>query len=162
MSLQELLAEVGRRADWIPNSAIAAAAFVVAAGLALAVHGALMRVVRRMLPTAWIFARTLIDATHRLTRLGLVILALAIVLPAVPIGPHATRVIAHLLFVGLIVLLGWAATTALTLATDYYLRRSAIGEGTEPLARKHVTQVRVLRRVMTTLAIIITVADALM
>jgi len=69
MSLQDLLAEVGRRADWIPNGAIAAAAFVVAAGLGLAVHGAMMRAVRRMLPTAWIFARTLIDATHRLTRL---------------------------------------------------------------------------------------------
>ena len=37
--------------------------------------------------------------------------------------------------------------TALTLATDFYLRRSTIGEGTDPLARKHVTQVRVLRRV---------------
>ena len=162
MSLQELLAEVGRRADWIPNWAIAAAAFVIAAGLALALHGALMRLVRRMLPNAWIFAKTLVDATHRLTRTGLVILALAIVLPAVPIGPHATRVIAHLLFVALIVLLGWAATTALTLATDYYLRRSSIGEGTEPLARKHVTQVRVMRRVMTTLVLIITVAAALM
>src|SRR6187551_3901108 len=126
MSLQELLAEIGRRADWIPNWAIATVAFGAAAGLALAAHGALMRLVRRMLPNAWFFAKTLIDATQRLTRAGLVILALAIVLPAVPVGAHATRIIAHLLFVGLIVLLGWAATTALTLATDYYLRRSAI------------------------------------
>ncbi len=55
MSLQELLAEIGRRADWIPNWAIAAAAFVIAASLALAVHGVLMRVVRRMLPAAWIY-----------------------------------------------------------------------------------------------------------
>jgi small-conductance mechanosensitive channel len=162
MSLQELLAEVGRRAAWIPNWAIAVAVFAVAAGLALAAHGALMRVVRRMLPTSWVYARTLVDATHRLTRVGLVILALAIVLPAVPVGPHTTRIFAHLLFVGLIVLVGWAATTALTLATDYYLRRSTVGEGTEPLARKHVTQVRVLRRVMTTLVLIITVAAALM
>jgi small-conductance mechanosensitive channel len=66
------------------------------------------------------------------------------------------------LFVSLILLLGWAATTALTLATDYYLRRSAIGESSDPLARKHITQVRVLRRVMATLVIVITVAAALM
>jgi small-conductance mechanosensitive channel len=162
MSLQELLAEVGRHADWIPNWAIAAAAFLIAAGLALAVHGGVVRVVRRMLPADFVFAKTLIDATHRLTRVGLVILALAIVLPAVPIGPHATRTIGHVLFVGLIVLLGWTATTALTLATDYYLRRSVIGEGTDPLARKHVTQVRVLRQTMTTLVIVVTVAAALM
>ena len=162
MSLQELLAEVGRQAGWIPNWATAAAAFLIAAGLALAVHGVVVRVVRRMLPADFVFAKTLIDATHRLTRVGLVILALAIVLPAVPIGPHATRILAHVLFVGLIVLLGWTATTSLTLATDYYLRRSVIGEGTDPLARKHVTQVRVLRQTMATLVIIITVAAALM
>jgi small-conductance mechanosensitive channel len=162
MSLQELLAEIGHKAAWIPNWAIAVAAFAIAAGLALAVHGAVVRIVRRMLPADFVFAKTLIDATHRLTRVGLMILALAIVLPAVPIGPHATRIIAHVLFVGLIVLLGWAATTALTLATDYYLRRSVISEGTDPLARKHVTQVRVLRQTMTTVVITVTVAAALM
>jgi small-conductance mechanosensitive channel len=162
MSLQDLLTEVGDRAGWIPDWAIAVAAFVVAAALALLLHGAVMRLVRRWLPGDLVFAKTLIDRTHALTRVGLVILAVAIVLPAAPIGPQTARIVAHLLFVGLIVLLGWAATTALTLAADYYLRRSTIGDGTDPLARKHVTQVRVLRRVMTTVVLVVTVAAALM
>ena len=34
--------------------------------------------------------------------------ALAIVLPAVPLGPQATRILAHSLFVAFIVLLGWS------------------------------------------------------
>jgi small-conductance mechanosensitive channel len=67
-----------------------------------------------------------------------------------------------MLFVAFIVLLGWSAMTALTLATDFYLRRSTIGEGTDPLARKHVTQVRVLRRVTITLVSVVTIAAALM
>jgi small-conductance mechanosensitive channel len=162
MKLQDLLEEVSRSAGWIPDWAIASTAFVIAALLALLVHGATMRLVRRLMPASFEYGRTLIDRTHTLTRVGLVLVALAIVLPAVPLGPQATRIGAHLLFVAVIMLLGWSATTALTLATDFYLRRSTIGEGTDPLARKHVTQVRMLRRVVTTLVGVVTVAAALM
>ncbi len=162
MSLQEIFEQISRSAVWIPNWAIASAAFIVAAMLALLVHGAIMRVVRRLLPSSFEYGRTLLDRTHTLTRVGLVIVALAIVLPALPLGPQPTRIAAHTLFVAFIVLLGWSATTALSLATDFYLRRSTIGEGTDPLARKHVTQVRVLRRVTTILVGVVTIAAALM
>jgi len=162
MDLHDLLQEISRSAGWIPDWAIAGAAFIVAASLALLVHGAIMRLIRRLTPAGFEYGRTLIDRTHTLTRVGLVIVALAVVLPAVPLGPQATRAGAHMLFVVFIMLLGWSATTALTLATDFYLRRSTIGEGTDPLARKHVTQVRVLRRVVTTLVGVVTVAAALM
>jgi small-conductance mechanosensitive channel len=162
MSLQEIFEQLSRAAVWIPNWAISATAFVIAAMLALLVHGAVVRLIRRLLPASFEFGRTLLDRTQTLTKVGLVILALAIVLPAVPLGPQAMRLAAHMLFVGVILLLGWSAIMALTLATDFYLRRSTIGEGTDPLARKHVTQVRVLRRVTTTVVGVITVAAALM
>lgn len=162
MDLQEIIEHIRRSAAWVPDWAIAAAAFMVAAALALLVHGAVMRVIRRLMPASFEYGRTLVDRTHSLTRLALVLLALAIGLPAVPLGPQASRIAAHMLFVAFIVLLGWSASTALTLAADFYLRRSTIGEGTDPLARKHVTQVRVLRRVTVTLVGIVTVAAALM
>jgi small-conductance mechanosensitive channel len=162
MTLQDLISEFERRVDWLPNWGIAAIVFLVAASVALLVHRTVMRLVRRLLPERFVYGRTLLDRTHTLTRVGLVILALAIVLPAVPLGNQGTRIAAHLLFVAFIFLLGWSATTALTLATDFYLRRSLIGEGSDPLARKHVTQVRVLRRVTTTLVGVVTIAAALM
>ncbi|MCW5733705.1 MAG: mechanosensitive ion channel [Enhydrobacter sp.] len=162
MDLQDIIGQISRSAAWMPDWAIAMAVFAGAAALALFVHGAVMRVIRRLMPKTFDYGRTLVDRTHSLTRLALVLVALAIVLPAVPLGPQATRAAAHMLFVAFIVLLGWSATTALTLAADFYLRRSVIGEGTDPLARKHVTQVRVLRRVTVTLVGIVTVAAALM
>lgn len=162
MTLQDVFAQISRTAAWIPNWAIATIGFFVAAALALLVHGAVMRLIRRMLPSSFEFGRTLVDRMHALARLGLVILAVAVVLPAAPLDPQATRIVGHALFVAVIFLLGWSATTALTLASDFYLRRSTIGEGTNPMARKHVTQVRVLRRVTTTLVGIVTVAAALM
>lgn len=70
--------------------------------------------------------------------------------------------VAHALVVAFIVLLGWSAVTAVTLATDFHLRRTNIGFQSDPLARKRLTQVRVLRRVTTTLVAIMTIAAALM
>jgi small-conductance mechanosensitive channel len=60
------------------------------------------------------------------------------------------------------VLLGWSCTAAITLASDYYLRRSSIDLSGDPLGRKHLTQIRVLRRVSATVVILITIAAALM
>jgi hypothetical protein len=88
MDLHEVLGQISRSAVWIPDWAIAGAAFIVAAILALLVHGAIMRMVRRLLPASFEYGCTLVDRTHTLTRVGLVVVALAIVLPALPIGEH--------------------------------------------------------------------------
>lgn len=162
MSLQALFAAIARTAGWIPDWLIAVTAFVVAAAVALVLHGAVVRLLRRLVPPGHEFLQSLLSATHGLMRVALVIVALGAILPAVPLGPRATLVVAHGLFVAFIVLLGWSATTALSLAADIYLRRAAVGEGANPLMRKHETQVRVLHRVMATLVVVITAAAALM
>lgn len=162
MSLPDIIAEIGRAAGWIPDWLIALTELVVAAGIALLAHGTAVRLVRRLVPPGHELIQSLLSATHALTRVGLVIIAVAVVLPAAPFGREAANIVAHGLFVTFIVLLGWSATVMLTLATDFYLRRSALAEQLDPLARKHVTQVRVLRRVTTTLVVVVTVAAALM
>jgi small-conductance mechanosensitive channel len=59
-------------------------------------------------------------------------------------------------------LLGWIALIAIDLATGVYLRRFQLDSDDNLLARKHVTQVRILKRSADTLAIVITVSLALM
>jgi small-conductance mechanosensitive channel len=162
MSLHDLLAASGRLTGWIPNWLIAVAAFVAVAALALLLHGAAVRLVRRIVSPRHVFLQSLLSATRALSRAGLVLLAVAIALPVVPLDRGATADVAHVLLVLFIVLVGWASVTALTLATDFYLSRSEISEQANLLARKHVTQVRVLRRATVTLVILVTVAAALM
>ncbi len=162
MSLQDLFAEVGRVADWFPDWLITMTAFVVAAALALLLHGAVVRLARRLVSPRHVFLQTLLSSTRDLSRAALVLVAMAIVLPVVPLDKEATKIVAHWLFVTFIGLLGWTSITVLMLATDFYLTRSNINEQSDALSRKHVTQVRVLRRVTVTLVIIITVAAALM
>lgn len=153
---------VGRVADWLPNWLIAVLVLAAAAGLALLLHGAAVRLMRRLVAPGQVFVQSLLSATRSLSRVALVLIALAIVLPMVPLDRQATGIVAHWLFVVFIVLVGWAGITALTLATDFYLARSQLGGQSDPLARKHVTQIRMLRRVTVTVAIVITVAAALM
>jgi small-conductance mechanosensitive channel len=162
MSLENLLGWTERAIAWMPNWAISAVCLLLAAAIAVALHGAAMRLLRRLVSSSQDFLQSLISATHHLIRLGLVVFAVGLVLPLVPLEREARAVVGHGLMIAFIVLLGWSCTAAITLASDYYLRRSDVDLRGDPLGRKHLTQIRVLRRVSATVVILITVAAALM
>jgi small-conductance mechanosensitive channel len=71
-------------------------------------------------------------------------------------------VVRHVLTVCFITLLGWLALSALSLWTTIYLRRFRIDIEDNLLARKHVTQSRILQRVAATMIVLFTVAADLM
>ena len=162
MSLQDLLAGIGLLIDWVPNWLVAVLAFAAAATLALLLHGATVRLARRLISARNDFVQSLLSATRALSRVTLVLIAMAIVLPMVPLDHQTTGIVARWLFVVFVVLLGWTSITALRLATDFYLTRTRVDAQSDPVARKHATQIQVLRRAITTVMIIITVAAALM
>jgi small-conductance mechanosensitive channel len=66
------------------------------------------------------------------------------------------------LLIAVVALIGWAAITALRIAADLYLRQFRLDVEDNLLARKHVTQVRVLLRAADVLVVIVTVGAALM
>ena len=133
-----------------------------AAGLALAVHRGTVRLAHRLVSPERKFLQLLISATDGPIRMALVIVAVAIVLPVAPLEREAQAAVGRALMVAFIVLLGWSATAAISLASDFYLCRSNVDSAANSLARKHLTQVRVLRRVTTTMVIVVTIAAALM
>jgi small-conductance mechanosensitive channel len=105
---------------------------------------------------------TTLNATKNPTRLGLLLLALAITLPTTPLGPETRTVLAQCLLLATIFLLGWIAATALEIAATIYLLRFRLDTEDNLLARKHVTQIRVLMRVLNTIIFLITAGFALM
>lgn len=161
MSLRDLLAEVDQYLPWIPSWLWAALMLVAAAVVALLLHRWAVRLLRRLIAANRTFLQSLISATVGPIRLALVLVAVAIVLPVAPLDREAQAFVGRALAVAFILLVGWSATAAIALASDFYLGR-ADAVATSLLARKHITQVRVLRRVSETLVIIITVAAALM
>jgi small-conductance mechanosensitive channel len=161
-SIRDILAELSMYMSWMPDWLLSALILAAAAGAALLLHRTAVRVVRRLVPPRRDFLRSLVSAADGLIRAALVVLGIAIVLPVAPLERDAQLGIGRVLVAAFIVLIGWSAATAITLASDFYLRRASMHAVTTVLIRKHVTQVRVLRRVAQTMVIIITVAAALM
>jgi small-conductance mechanosensitive channel len=145
-----------------PNGVIAALILALAVLVAIAVHEFFARLLRRVLGNRQPYLRSLLSAISGLMRVAFLILALAIVLPVLPIDATAIAVLARLLTLATIGLLGWIAVTATHVTGDLYLRRFRLDAPDNLLARKHVTQVRILRRVVDTLIMVLTVSAALM
>jgi small-conductance mechanosensitive channel len=162
MSVSEILSAVGEQVAWMPGWLASVSILTVAGALALVAHRSAVGLLRRLIPPRHAFVHSLISTARGLTRVAVVLFAVAVALPTVPLDREVRGLVAHGLVVGFIVLLGWSATAAITLASEFYLGRSNIDFNSDVLARKHLTQVRVLRRVTTTLVILITVAAALM
>lgn len=83
-------------------------------------------------------------------------------MPGLRHGCATKDFLARLLGLATICLLGWVAATALRVASDLYLRRFRLDVEDNLLARKHVTQVRVLVRVLDAVIALVTVGFALM
>ena len=90
------------------------------------------------------------------------IIALGLALPAANFPAPVTVALGRALLVGFVLALGWAAAIALDIGVEIYLRRFHIDAEDNLLARKHVTQMRILQRVARTLLAIVTAAAALM
>jgi small-conductance mechanosensitive channel len=146
---------------WLPRWASASIIIASVCAVALCLHGLALRFVRRSRAGKAAFTKLLIMRAANPTRFAIVLLALAAVVPVSGL-PSATQqqFIAPLTSL-FILLVGWSCLAAVGLAGDVYLDRFKTGFE-DALARKHVTQVRLLRRAVQVLMALITVGAAMM
>ncbi len=160
-AIQDAVQAVTDALSFLPSWAVGAIILGLTVLASLAVHAALRRLARR------IFARqpgmlSLLARTHQLSRLAVVTIALALVLPAVDLPPRLAALFATALPFCFVVLLGWIALIAVDIGVNVYLMRYRLDADDNLLARKHVTQMRVLKRVISTVVLLITAGAALM
>jgi small-conductance mechanosensitive channel len=108
------------------------------------------------------YLNRILTATKNPTRLALLLIALAAALPTAPLGPDGRLVFVRCLVLGTICLIGWTALKVLRIGANLYLRNFRIDVPDDFLARKHVTQVRVLMRVLDIIIVLLTFGFALM
>jgi small-conductance mechanosensitive channel len=154
--------ELKGQMTWVPDWAIAPVLITVALAVALVLHSLLVGILRWMIGTRRIFLSLLLSRTKGPIRLGLIIFALAAVVQLEPLAPDTAGALRQGLLVAFVLLLGWTALIAIDLAAGLYLQRFRLDVQDNLLARKHVTQIRVLKGATDTLAIIVTIAIALM
>jgi len=160
--VRSLLSGAGRELAFAPPWVISVVIIVGTMAAAWALHAAFLMMLRRLLDARRIYLRSVIEQTRNPTRLALVLIALAIALPIAPLSPDNKTVIVRFLVLGTICLLGWVALTAAHITANLYLMRFGLDLANNLLARKHVTQVRVLLRATDTVIVIVTVGFALM
>jgi small-conductance mechanosensitive channel len=156
--LTALRAALSFAPPWVVSLVLLATA-VIAAWL---IHAAILAVLRRLLHGRRPYLRRILDATKNPTRLALLLLALAVALPTAPLGPDTKTVLVRVLALATICLFGWFALTILHIGADLYLLNFRIDVEDNLLARKHITQVRVLLRALDTVIVLVTLGFALM
>lgn len=155
-----MLSDLPELPGWLSGAGTMAAA----AAAALLAHWLSLRVVPRVpVPgRARGFVRTFIAATTGPSRLAVVLAALWAALPWVSFPVAVSYAIGRTMAVGLIVLGGWSAARAIEIAVTLYLQRFRIDVDDNLWARKHVTQIRLLKRAGDVLIGFVTTAAALM
>src|SRR3984957_18156975 len=148
--------------SFAPAWAVSAIILVVAFIAALILHTAIMIALRRLTQGKRPYLQKFIEATKNPTRLAVLVVAFAIALPAAPLGPETNDLLIRSLALATICLFGWAALTITDMAANLDLRNFRLDVEDNLLARKHVTQVRVLVRVLDTVIILVTAGFALM
>jgi small-conductance mechanosensitive channel len=147
---------------WAPDNLVGLFILALAALIALSVHRTILRVLRRLLRDRHPYMRTFLTWTTGLTRMALLIFALFLVLPATPFNADTAAAIAKILVVATVIVIGWAAIAAVNMTAEIYLRRFRLDVADNLLARKHLTQVRVLTRTVNTILLMLTAGAALM
>jgi small-conductance mechanosensitive channel len=146
---------------WLPRWASAGIVIAVVCVAALGIHAIALEFVRRSRAGKAAFTQRLLTRVANPTRFAIVLLALAV---AVPVSGLTTATQEQFIapLTGLFILLvGWSCMAAVGLAGDLYLDRFKTGFE-NALTRKHVTQVRLLRRAGQVMLGLITVGAAMM
>jgi small-conductance mechanosensitive channel len=147
---------------WAPDNAVGALLLALAALIALSIHRTILRLLRRLLRDRHPYMRSFLAWTVGLTRMALLVLGLSLMLPLTPLDAETVAIIGRILLLATIIIIGWAAIATVNMSAELYLMRFRLDSTDNVLARKHLTQVRVLTRTVNTLLVLVTVGAALM
>lgn len=157
------ISSLSAQVESIPQWAILAAIGVVATVVALAIHRLAFFLLERQLRDSDRFVWLLIlKKTKGPAAFAAVMVALSISLQLGPISGAAANLLTRLMQIAFIALLTWVAIVTTDIFSSAYLGHLRIDLEENLLARKHVTQIRILKRAAVTIIALIGVGSALM
>jgi len=160
--MSELEQEVRAGLAWLPDGAVTALVLLTGALLGLLVWRLAFEVLIRLVRRDDLLRRSILTRTRRPAQLGLMALGLSIGISVAPVAANTAGDLRHLLLVCAILLVAWMLRIALDIWGTIHLRRFSLDSADNLLARKHVTQTRILIRVASILIVVIGIGTALM
>ncbi|MCA1410565.1 mechanosensitive ion channel family protein [Bradyrhizobium sp. NBAIM20] len=161
MDWQALTADIDGMFGWIPSWFVGLTLVAGAILLALLAYRVATWLLNRAFGTRLPLLSVFIERTAGPAQMALCLAAVAMVLPLAPLDDTIRTPLTRLFVVAFIALIGWISIRIVDMSAARYLQN--FRDVTENfVARKHVTQVRVFKRVTDTIIVIITVSAALM
>jgi small-conductance mechanosensitive channel len=161
MTLQAITADIEMMFGWIPSWFIGLGLIVGAILFALLVYGIAAWLLRRTFGTHIPVISVFLDRTAGPIRLSLCLATVAMVMPLAPLDDTIRLPLTHLFVVAFIGLIGWISIRVVDMSAARYLQN--FRDVTENfVARKHVTQIRVFKRITDIIIVVIAVSAALM
>jgi small-conductance mechanosensitive channel len=155
------MADIDRMLGWIPSWFVGLCLVASAILMALSVYRLAAWLLNRAFGTRLPLMTVFIERTSGPTQLALCLAAVALVLPLAPLDDAFRTPLTSLFVVAFIALIGWISIRIVDMSAARYLQN--FRDVTENfVARKHVTQIRVFKRVTDIIIVIITVSTALM
>jgi small-conductance mechanosensitive channel len=129
---------------------------------ALAVHWAALAVARHAVGKQNSIALAIIEKTAGPSLLAVCLVAVALALPLAPLDDDLRGALTHFFGVVTIALIAWISIRAVDVTAARYVQRFRDDISENFLARKHMTQIRVFKRVIDTMIVVVAVSTALM
>ncbi|MBO9186811.1 mechanosensitive ion channel family protein [Rhizobium sp. L80/93] len=160
--MKEFLAKVDDQLNWLPGWVVGFVLIIAAILFGLVVHKLLFNMLTRLVATWDLFWRSLISRTERPARFAIVVAALAFAVSVAPLTEVQASLLRHVLLICFIAQMAWMSKSALHIWMIVYLRRFKLDAEDNLLARKHVTQSKIMQRIGDLMIVIVAIAAALM
>ena len=151
-----------RRFDWLPEWAVIALVLLVFVGGGWLTHKIAFAILRRLVKNRDVFWRGVVERARTKLRVLIIIIGVGIGVTVSPMDPAPSEDIRDVLVFLFVLTLGWLASGVLDMWTVMHLKRFNIATEDNLVARKHLTQTRILQRVAKVVLVIVTVGLALM
>jgi small-conductance mechanosensitive channel len=147
---------------WVPRLVIVLGLLCAAVTAAILVHSLLWAVFNRFFSARFPLLHDIVRRTRGISRFAFIIAAISAAMPIAPVHTHIADAVDRALLAAFIVFLGWLTIVGVNLAMDRYVGRFQLDVSDNLLARKAVTQVRLLKRAIDSVLVVLTAAFALM
>jgi small-conductance mechanosensitive channel len=151
--------KIGR---FLPDWAVSLIIFTLVIGFSWVVHRLIFNMFTRIVADKDLLWRSMVSRNKKPTRLAVLVLGASFASRMAPLTIAQDNAIRHIMLICLIILIAWVARSALHIWSTVHLRGFKLDAADNLMARKHVTQFRILKRVCEWLIIVVAVSAALM
>jgi small-conductance mechanosensitive channel len=160
--LEQGFAFLQRTMAWAPPWAFGLVLAAVSALMAIGLYALVERITLRLLKKQREFWEPFIMRVRGIVRGAFVLTAINLALQS-PLFPQGLKdVAAQVFWVALVTLIGWTCLVAVDVGAALHVRRYRLDVDDNLLARKHLTQIKILKRTVNVLIYLVTAGTAMM